>query len=167
MNPLARAWFAWKALRLPWRKRFLAGYDLSGNTYWEFRLTSRGPPSKDQESPSGERWRRIVQYPASTYHSEVKVSPLWHQWLRHQRSDPPSLAEQSHDVVRQQRIKLLAAEADKRWEAKPRLVDDDATANRPALPNSPDPRATPSTHAPGEAWQPAAWSPPAREPQKP
>jgi NADH dehydrogenase [ubiquinone] 1 alpha subcomplex assembly factor 2 len=67
--------------------------------------------------------RRIVQYPASTHYSDITISPQWHQWLRHTRLDPPSLTEQSQDLVRQQNLKILAAEADARWAAKPSFLD--------------------------------------------
>ncbi|KAL9489308.1 hypothetical protein ACSS6W_001585 [Trichoderma asperelloides] len=116
IGPFSQAWYKWKALRLPWRKRFLIGFDLQGNTFWEFRLT-RGAQD------SSERWRRIVSYPRSTHYSQVKVSPQWHQWLRHTRREPPTLEEQRAELVRQERIKLLAAEADARWEAKPRVME--------------------------------------------
>jgi NADH dehydrogenase [ubiquinone] 1 alpha subcomplex assembly factor 2 len=33
------------------------------------------------------------------------------------------LAEQSQDLIRQEQLKVLAAQADARWEAKPRLID--------------------------------------------
>ncbi|TFB04788.1 NADH-ubiquinone oxidoreductase assembly factor N7BML [Trichoderma ghanense] len=117
IGPFAQAWYKWKALRLPWRRRFFIGFDLQGNTFWEFRHT-RGA----QET--GERWRRIVSYPRSTHLSQVKVSPQWHQWLRHARREPPSLDEQRAEAVRQERIKMLAAQADARWEAKPRVMED-------------------------------------------
>ena len=67
--------------------------------------------------------RRIVEYPRSTHYSDVKFSPQWHQWLRHTRSDPPSLTEQSQDLVRQEQLKILAARADARWAAKPSYLD--------------------------------------------
>ncbi|KAJ4155025.1 hypothetical protein LMH87_000291 [Akanthomyces muscarius] len=125
IGPIGRAWLRWKSLRLPWRKRFLVGFDLQGNTYWEFRLGTRGT---GEASPNGlgevERWRRIVKYPRATHLSAVKVSPLWHQWLRYTRRDPPSLDEQRGDVVRQARMRQLAAEADARWAAKPRVMED-------------------------------------------
>ncbi|KAM7222453.1 hypothetical protein V8F06_002231 [Rhypophila decipiens] len=122
------AWYKWKALRLPWRKQFLVGLDLSGNTYWEFRdLRGTGP---------GERWRRIVKYPKDTHYGDVKVPPMWHQWLRHQRPVPPSIAEQQAEVARQERLKYLAAQADARWAAKPSLVDgpSKATLEQPKPP---------------------------------
>ncbi|GJN68839.1 hypothetical protein VFPFJ_05515 [Purpureocillium lilacinum] len=131
IGPVAQAWYKWKALRLPWRKRFFVGYDLQGNTFWEFRLTTRGGSDTSLDpSASSERWRRIVHYPRSTHYSDVKVSPLWHQWLRHTRPDAPSLAEQRADVSRQERTKVLAAQADARWEAKPRVMEapEDAAA---------------------------------------
>ena len=91
-----------------------SGLDLKGNTYWEFQVAGSGP---------NERWRRIVKYPRSTHYSEVRISPQWHQWLRYTRPEPPTMEEQRGDVARQFRIKQLAAEADARWEAKPRLTD--------------------------------------------
>ncbi|EGR52294.1 uncharacterized protein TRIREDRAFT_73912 [Trichoderma reesei QM6a] len=189
IGPFAQAWYKWKALRLPWRRRFLIGsshsssspftnttlptysFDLQGNTFWEFRHT-RGAQD------SAERWRRIVSYPRSTHLSQVKVSPQWHQWLRHARRDPPSLDEQRAEAARQERIKLLAAQADARWEAKPRVMEDPRARAR-AVPapemelkakerrGSPlvedeeegDPWARATAHGPGENWQPAAWDP--------
>ncbi|KAH8673737.1 hypothetical protein BX600DRAFT_508976 [Xylariales sp. PMI_506] len=127
IGPVLRAWYRWKTLRLPWRKKFLVGLDLQGNTYWVFR------DLRDESIPdSAVRWRRIVHYPRSTHYSEVKVPPQWHQWLRHQREHPPTLSEQAEDITRQQRIKLLAAEADARWEAKPKVTDIPASERPPA-----------------------------------
>ncbi|KAL3421952.1 hypothetical protein PVAG01_06108 [Phlyctema vagabunda] len=110
---LQRAWLRWRSLRLPWRKRFLVGLDLQGNTFWEFH---------DSLSHK-HRMRRIVEYPRSVQLSEVNISPQWHQWLRHTRTDPPTLTEQSQDLVRQRNLKILAAEADRRWAAKPSYLD--------------------------------------------
>jgi NADH dehydrogenase [ubiquinone] 1 alpha subcomplex assembly factor 2 len=67
--------------------------------------------------------RRIVQYPGRSHPSDVKVSPQWLQWLRHTRTDAPSIAEQSQDVVRQANLKILAAQADKRWNEKASVLD--------------------------------------------
>ncbi|KAK3379343.1 hypothetical protein B0T24DRAFT_663543 [Lasiosphaeria ovina] len=116
ITPFFRAWCKWKKLRLPWRRQFLVGLDLQGNTYWEFR--NRGARVAEDG-----RWRRIVQYPSGTHLGDVKVPPLWHQWLRHTRHDPPSLTEQRGDVARQARMKVLAAQANARWAAKPSLID--------------------------------------------
>ncbi|KAK4151505.1 hypothetical protein C8A00DRAFT_17076 [Chaetomidium leptoderma] len=126
VTPLLRAWLKWKTFRLPWRRQFLMGHDLNGNTYWEFLdRGSRIPPS-DPSHPltTPVRWRRIVRYPGNTHPSAVSVPPAWHQWLRHTRADPPSLDEQRAEVARQERIKVLAAQADARWEAKPRVMED-------------------------------------------
>lgn len=103
------------------------GLDLQGNTYWEFRDERHGPAELA-------RWRRIVQYPRSTHYGEVKVSPQWHQWLRHMRERPPSVHEQHAELHRQRQMKQLAAEADARWEAKPRAMDappGEATTGQP------------------------------------
>lgn len=140
ISPLLRSWYKWKTLRLPWRKKFLVGelpspplqtaqtptltnppsphkgLDLQGNTYWEFRDERHGPADLA-------RWRRIVQYPRATHYGEVQVSPQWHQWLRHMRERPPTVQEQHAEVRRQAQMKGLAAAADARWEAKPRVME--------------------------------------------
>ncbi|KAF4627210.1 hypothetical protein G7Y89_g10946 [Cudoniella acicularis] len=114
-RPIKKAWYKWKTQRwVPWRKRFLVGLDLQGNTFWEFR---------DTLNSHQHRMRRIIQYPSATQYSEIKISPQWHQWLRHTRRDPPSLTEQSQDLVRQRNLKVLAAAADARWAAKPSVLD--------------------------------------------
>lgn len=66
-----------------------------------------------------------MRCPRGTPYDAVTVPPAWHQWLRHTRASPPTLDEQRAEVARQARIKLLAAEADARWAAKPRLLGPD------------------------------------------
>lgn len=110
---LQQAWYRWKSLRLPWRKKFLVGLDLHGNTFWEFC---------DTLSSDKFRMRRIC-HPKSVQYSELELSPAWIQWLRHTRQNPPSLTEQSQDIVRQTNLKILAAEADARWAAKPSFLN--------------------------------------------
>ena len=65
----------------------------------------------------------------------MRISPQWHQWLRYTRQDPPSVAEQRQDLVRQARMKQLAAAADARWEAKPRLTDAPGAATGQPVPS--------------------------------
>ncbi|KAK1637212.1 hypothetical protein BDP81DRAFT_220359 [Colletotrichum phormii] len=189
ISPILEAWYKWKSLRLPWRKRFLVGRDLQGYTFWEFRESRGNGPG---------RFRRIVNYPRSTYLSDVKVSPLWHQWLRYTREDPPTLEEQTREAFRQERMKVLSAQADARWEAKPRLTDAPGQQTGQPLPSMntaqsqptaleleaantnakttepPKEEAKPATDAkkkygkdpwakasgPSEGWQPEAWVPP-------
>lgn len=124
----------WKSLRLPWRKRFLAGRsirvvrktlidtgtDLEGNRYYFLRPTLSTIPGPDNRN-----LRRILQ-PASqtkTHYSDIVISPAWHQWLRGTRDTAPSLAEQQTDFTRQSQLKVLARAADERWEAKGRLSE--------------------------------------------
>ncbi|KAI0379566.1 hypothetical protein F5Y04DRAFT_271870 [Hypomontagnella monticulosa] len=184
IGPIRKVWYQWKALRLPWRKRFLVGLDLQGNTYWEFRLVR---PSAQSPSDPDSRLRRIVHYPRSTPYDEVIVPPAWHQWLRYQRPTPPTIAEQRAEEARRERAKQLAAEADARWEAKPRVSDVPGRATGQAVPalntgrtqpqervarEAPTPNETAEvtekkddpwrrgrSTGPGEAWQPEAWSP--------
>lgn len=47
----------------------------------------------------------------------------WIQWLRHTRTDPPTIQEQRLDQTRQLQLKQLAAEADRRWAEKPSFLD--------------------------------------------
>jgi NADH dehydrogenase [ubiquinone] 1 alpha subcomplex assembly factor 2 len=66
----------------------------------------------------------MVYYPRSTQYSDVKVPPVWHQWLRYTRDTPPTLEEQILEQQRQHRIRMLAAQADARWAAKPRIGEE-------------------------------------------
>jgi NADH dehydrogenase [ubiquinone] 1 alpha subcomplex assembly factor 2 len=97
---------------LPTYQYNIPGQDLLGNTYWEFRPTA-----------STTKFRRIVKYPRNTFHSDVQVSPMWHQWLKYTRADPPSLQEQTEDVLRMQQLKYNARLADERWEQKARYIE--------------------------------------------
>ncbi|KAF2036435.1 hypothetical protein EK21DRAFT_105753 [Setomelanomma holmii] len=109
---LTRAYYQWRMQRFPWRKKWLAGFDLHGNTFWEF---------KDQLHAL--RNRRIAKYSRQTHYGDVQVSPSWMQWLRHTRFDPPTIAEQQQEVMRQERMKVLASQADARWASKPSALD--------------------------------------------
>ncbi|EGD84514.1 hypothetical protein H112_08221 [Trichophyton rubrum D6] len=122
MSPINSLWFKWKSLKLPWRRMFLVGNDLAGNTYWEF---------KDSLKPG--RLRRIVKASPKIHYADVKVPPQWHQWLRYVRPEPPSIEEQQNELLRQQRIKYLAQQADERWASKPSFLDKQAQQDAPAL----------------------------------
>ncbi|EKV07111.1 hypothetical protein PDIG_73850 [Penicillium digitatum PHI26] len=149
-------WFKWKKLRLPWRKSFLVGEDLAGNTFWEFK-----------DVMNAARFRRIVRFDPKTHYSDVKVTreyrqkmqarswttylysgtkgyetlesqltyylnaAQWHQWLRHVREHPPSIQEQEQDLVRQAQIKKLARLADERWASKASFLDKPKTQQQP------------------------------------
>ncbi|CAI7660358.1 unnamed protein product [Penicillium pancosmium] len=174
-------WFQWKSLKLPWRKSRLAGVDLAGNTFWEYR-----------DDPNASRWRRMLKPDPKIHLSDVQVTPQWHQWLRYVRENPPSVEEQQQDVVRQLQIKQLARLADERWASKPSYLDKPQPQNSipsvgdgsgslksqnlphstqnvtPSQPESasestPPKEANPWAKAdrsnPGDSWQPSDWSP--------
>ncbi|CEO60002.1 hypothetical protein PMG11_04646 [Penicillium brasilianum] len=177
-------WFKWKSLRLPWRRSFLVGHDLAGNTFWEF---------KDVVNAS--RYRRIVKFDPKTHYGDVQVTPQWHQWLRYVREHPPSLEEQQQDLVRQAQIKQLARLADERWASKPSFLDKPKTQQPPPptessetsvnqtaeslqeasatasstptpkpasakpKPAKEDPWAKANPGNPGDTWQPESWTP--------
>ncbi|KAL4887027.1 hypothetical protein BJY04DRAFT_177096 [Aspergillus karnatakaensis] len=175
MSPINSLWFKWKSLRLPWRRSFLIGHDLAGNTFWEFK-----------DALNAGRFRRIVKPHPKTHYADVEVSPQWHQWLRYVRPEPPSIQEQHEDVQRRQRILVLAEMQKKRWEAEQAQLDAPTVqqptpatqASDPTLENaSKAPNATPRAQTnqpgqlskedpffrpkdvPGEKWQPEAWTP--------
>ena len=58
-----RLFYRWKTLKLPWRKQFLIGADLSGNTFWEFK-----------DAINSNRWRRIVKYSRTPHFADVRIS---------------------------------------------------------------------------------------------
>lgn len=91
------------------------------------------------------------------------------------------MEEQHAEVARQERMKYLAAEADARWEAKPRVMEapreqerlplaeektqaDETSAASPQAAktekaDAKDPWARATAQGPGEKWQPTAWNP--------
>ncbi|KAI9372907.1 hypothetical protein BJX61DRAFT_414444 [Aspergillus egyptiacus] len=120
MSPINSLWFKWKSLRLPWRRSFLVGHDLAGNTYWEFKDTLNSA-----------RFRRIVKPKPRTHYADVEVSPQWHQWLRYVRPEPPSIQEQQADVQRRERILMLAEMQRKRWETEQARLDTPGATQQP------------------------------------
>jgi NADH dehydrogenase [ubiquinone] 1 alpha subcomplex assembly factor 2 len=48
---------------------------------------------------------------------------MWHQWLKYTRADPPSIEEQTQDVLRIQQLRYNARLADERWESKARYIE--------------------------------------------
>lgn len=60
---IKRLWLRWKAIRLPWRKQFLVGADLAGNTFWEFK-----------DALNANRLRRIVRYDRRSHYADIKIS---------------------------------------------------------------------------------------------
>ncbi|KAJ5976085.1 NADH:ubiquinone oxidoreductase 17.2kDa subunit [Penicillium waksmanii] len=174
-------WFQWKSLKLPWRKSRIAGVDLAGNTFWEYR-----------DDPNANRWRRMLKPDPKIHLSDVQVTPQWHQWLRYVREHPPTVEEQQQDVVRQLQIKQLARLADERWASKPSYLDkpqpqnpipsvgdgsgslksqnlphstqsatpsQTESASQPTPPKEANPWAKADRSNPGDSWQPSDWSP--------
>ncbi|OJD19672.1 hypothetical protein AJ78_00404 [Emergomyces pasteurianus Ep9510] len=182
MSPINSLWFKWKSLKLPWRRTFLAGKDLAGNTFWEFK-----------DALNAKRLRRIVKYNPKTHLADVKVSPQWHQWLRYTRQEPPTIQEQQNELLRQERMKYLAKLADERWASKPSFLDkpqgqqsgpaaqssheirspladqpdnlegmQSAAEKEPELKDLDKTKKSPwtrETGGPSEKWQPASWTP--------
>ncbi|RLV85938.1 NADH-ubiquinone oxidoreductase assembly factor N7BML [Meyerozyma sp. JA9] len=115
MDPLAhkytyfqRLWHRWQARRdIPFRRKFFVGYDLSGNTYWEFTIDGNLNNLRRKLEP-------YIKSPFEVDHYHT-VPPQWHQWLRRTRPNAPTIQELINDQLRQDRIKILAKQADQKW----------------------------------------------------
>ncbi|OBA24233.1 hypothetical protein METBIDRAFT_34634 [Metschnikowia bicuspidata var. bicuspidata NRRL YB-4993] len=92
---------------IPFRKKFFVGYDLHGNTYWEFTIDGNMHRLR----------RKLEPFQESPFKSDYfeTVPPQWLQWLRRTKRDAPTLQELMDDQLRQQRIKILAMHADQKW----------------------------------------------------
>lgn len=110
VTPFRQAYLRWCALRnVPFRKKFFVGYDLDGNTYWEFY---------NENNPL--RPRRIVEYRETLGNwVDYKMPPQWMQWLRFTRPHYPTLEELHADKVRQEVLKLKVKAAEERWKSIP------------------------------------------------
>ncbi|KAK9464412.1 hypothetical protein V1512DRAFT_250109 [Lipomyces arxii] len=150
-------WLRWKMLRrVPFRKRFLIGTDLEGNTFWEWNnLNNPG------------RQRRLVELRnGKTEYVDYSLPPQWGQWLRHVRYEPPTVQELMNENVRRAGIAARVAAAEQRWKSIP-LKD------RPVEHNSVSPqgmpgadmldtnKSRPASHqhsAVGSEFQPSNWT---------
>ncbi|KAK8019149.1 hypothetical protein PG990_004287 [Apiospora arundinis] len=94
------------AQTLPCRLRPLRQHLLGLPPHRQHPTPSPSDTPAYQSSADDTRWRRIVKYPRSTHYSDVQ--------------------EQQENVLRRQRMKVLAAEADARWAAKPSFLDQPA-----------------------------------------
>ncbi|KAK6201307.1 uncharacterized protein RJT21DRAFT_1253 [Scheffersomyces amazonensis] len=92
---------------IPFRRKFFIGYDLFGNTYWEFTIDGNLQRLRRKMEPYKEQLFKVDYF--ST------VPPPWLQWLRRTRYDAPTLQELIEEQSRQERIKLLAQNADAKW----------------------------------------------------
>lgn len=94
---------------VPFRTKFFIGYDLDGNTYWEFH---------NPNNPY--RPRRIVEYRENKGNwVDYEMPPQWMQWLRFTRPNYPTLEELYADKVRQETLILKVKAAEARWKSIP------------------------------------------------
>lgn len=125
MDPASKYPF-WKRLAhqfqarrdIPLRRKFFVGYDLYGNTYWEFTIDGNMQRLRRKLEPLEEKAFK------ADYLSTIP--PQWLQWLRRTRNEPPSLQELMNDQIRQQRIKILAKQADHKWEVEKHRLEEDS-----------------------------------------
>ncbi|KAI8098663.1 uncharacterized protein BX664DRAFT_381348 [Halteromyces radiatus] len=106
---LQRLSLAYKLNRFPWKKNVLVGTDLDGNEYWEM------------PSPLGGRYKRWVQMKEHDDYAVFNQNQLpvqWQAWLRHTRTEAPSLQE----LVQEQRRRLIiqerAKKLDEEWQQR-------------------------------------------------
>lgn len=116
ITPFQKIWHQWKSLKnVPFRKKWFVGYDLDGNTYWEF---------SNYNNPRG-RLRRIVEYrEKKSNFTDYKLPPMWLQWLRHTRPQMPTLQQLLAEEQRQQVMKILAQRADNKWKQESVVEED-------------------------------------------
>ncbi|BFZ63965.1 hypothetical protein YB2330_005102 [Saitoella coloradoensis] len=102
-------------LPFPWRTKRLAGYDLDGNLFFEWKDPNHNPHTGLLMTVS--RTRRMVEYanPAENW-SDHKLSPLWIGWLRHRRHDAPGWREMMEEDERVRTAEERARVADQRWQ---------------------------------------------------
>lgn len=116
MDPIASKFPYWKRVLhkfqarrdIPFRKKFFMGYDLLGNTYWEFTLDGNMSRMRRKLEPYKESIFKVDHFDT--------VPPQWHQWLRRTRYEAPTLKELIDDQLRQQKMKILAQHADQKWQ---------------------------------------------------
>ncbi|KAK6457042.1 uncharacterized protein RJT20DRAFT_36698 [Scheffersomyces xylosifermentans] len=114
-DPLAHKYSHWKRLihkfqarrDIPFRRRFFIGYDLHGNTYWEFTIDGNMHRLRRKMEPYQQQLFKADYF--------TTVPPQWLQWLRRTRNVPPTLQELISDQVRQSNMKILAQQADAKW----------------------------------------------------
>ncbi|KAI5967920.1 hypothetical protein CANMA_002688 [Candida margitis] len=108
----------WQARRdIPFRRKFFVGYDLYGNTYWEFTIDGNMTRLRRKLEPFREEIFKVDYFKT--------IPPQWLQWLRRTRFDAPSLEELVQDQFRQQRLKLLAQQADEKWQLEKLRLDEE------------------------------------------
>lgn len=180
LSPLLRLYHKYLSLRLPWRRRWLAGTDLANNKYYYFRPTLSStfrPRRLLQPAPSSSNSHSSTQIGRGdggrlASFADIKIPVQWHQWLRYTREDPPSVEELVMDEQRKERMTLLAEQANRRWEEQGRIASGNNGANAAGQnligegrgekkedAKSKEAWQRRERGAPGEGWQPEAWSP--------
>lgn len=108
----------WQARRdIPFRRKFFIGYDLYGNTYWEFTIDGNMSRLRRKLEPFKQEIFKVDYFRT--------IPPQWLQWLRRTRFDAPTLEELVQDQLRQQRLKILARQADEKWQLEKLRLDEE------------------------------------------
>lgn len=117
-TPLQRLIHQWKSRRdIPFRKKFFVGYDLHGNTYWEFTVDGNMQRLRRKSEPYKPHLFKADYF--------ATIPPQWLQWLRRTRQNSPTLEELINDQVRQQKMKILAQQADEKWYLEKKRLEEE------------------------------------------
>lgn len=132
-------YYYFRSLRLPLRRRFFAGQDLSGNTYWEVHREGEGEgegEGRAGERRRGSRPRRMVSFCGNMREkmAEGVQSPQWSQWLRGLRGEAPSVEELLLDerrrAVIQARVRVQKEEEEEENRASLKLAQEGSGGGR-------------------------------------
>ncbi|KAI5956487.1 hypothetical protein KGF54_000962 [Candida jiufengensis] len=117
-SPWKRLLHKWQSKRnIPFRRKFFVGYDLAGNTYWEFTIDGNLSRLRRKLEPFQQQVFKVDYFKT--------IPPQWLQWLRRTRNNPPTLNELVGDQVRQQKLKVLAKQADDKWQFEKLQMEQD------------------------------------------
>lgn len=94
------------------RARFIVGYDLNKNVYYELP-SLHGDPKRTRRLI---QWNKAIAYPSDFNPKDIPIQ--WDAWMRHTRKYPPTIEELVRDRERQMIVQHNARVLEMRYEAE-------------------------------------------------
>ena len=94
------------------RARFIVGYDLNKNVYYELP-SLHGDPKRTRRLI---QWNKAIAYPSDFNPKDIPIQ--WDAWMRHTRKYPPTIEELLRDRERQMIVQHNARVLEMRYEAE-------------------------------------------------